>query len=540
MLGAVSDRMGYSTVRSISPAIFLFFLLFLSISGCGSDSGGHSHSIDTFPNYGLEGDDIVRIEISSPDSSNPWSGGSSAEGDTSSYQKTMTLDVGTTADLSVDAYDINGTIYKDIDKVTWKSDNEKVVMVDSSGKVTPLSEGTATITAIMKMPDGTMLTDTVTITVLPSPVAGKTWKESNRSLPQPMWDHASAIWNGYIYVAGGNSGCSGQYEDCGFTIKVFYAPINQDGSIGSFNQTTPLPKSLRGHTLTAYNGYLYVIGGIVQPQFGEPPYPDPTNFKTILNDKVYYSKINPDGSIGDWLETTPLYLPELPPEQQDKAGLFAHAAVAHDGYIYVSGGWNVALNKNVRTLLIGPINDDGTIQKWIHNENSDLPYDLSKHAMVVATVNGESFLYIIGGNSGALGSTGGTQTFHREIYYAKIDRDGIPQKWMPASSNLPVSLIDHAAVALDRYIFVIGGRNGDDSWTNYKAYPNVYDYFIVDNGDLIQLNRISPLPEPLFHHAAVADKNSATGKIDIYVTGGAGGDTEDQGKRKDTVYYLSD
>lgn len=548
-------------------SICLPIIILLFIAGCGSDSGRHSRNRDPFPDYGLKEGDIIVIEISSPDLSNTWSEGSSGSGssagatggdsgtgdtggagETSPYQKIMTLDVGSTAKLSVNAYDFTGVIYNDIGNVIWMSDDETVATVDKTGKVTALSEGTATITARLELSDGTVISDTVSVTVLSSPAAGKAWVTSGSPLPQPMWDHASAVWNGYLYVAGGNSGCDGEYQDCGFTGKVFYAPINQDGSAGSFVPANPLPKILRGHSLLAYNGYLYVTGGIVQPQYGEPPYPDSTNFETILNEKVYYSKINPDGSIGDWLETTPPSLPELPPlppdlyqEQQDKAGLFAHSSVVHNGYLYVTGGWNVELKKNVRTLLIGPINkDDGTIPKWIHNQGSDLPYDLSKHVTVVATVNGDSYLYIIGGNSGAVGSTGGYQTFHREIYYAKIADDGIPQDWKLASNILPVPLIDHAAVALDRYIVVLGGRDKDDNWGSYRKYSRVYSYFIGDNGDLEPVKESAPLPEPLFHHTAVADKNSATGEIHIYVTGGAGGDTEEPENRKDSVYYLSE
>lgn len=563
MRGAVSGEIawiGCFMVRLHKLSSCLPVIILLFVAACGSDSGRHSRNRDPFPYYGLEEGDIIMIEISSPGLSNPWSDGTSGSsssgedstdagsgtddtggaGETAPYQKTMTLDAGTTAELSTNAYDFTGTRYEDF-PVRWSSSDTAVATVDNTGKVTALSEGTATITAQLKMSDGTVITDTVQVMVFPSPIVDQTWMTSAKSLPQPMWDHASAVWNGYLYVAGGNSSCDGQYQDCGFTKRVFYAPINQDGSTGDFVSANPLPKTLRGHSLLAYNGYLYVIGGIVQPQFGEPPYPDSTNFETILNEKVYYSKINPDGSIGDWLETTPLSLPDdLPPEQQDKAGLFAHSAVVHNGYIYVTGGWNVELKKNVRTLLIGPINkDDGTIPNWIHNPNSDLPYDLSKHSMAAAAVNRDNYIYIIGGNSGALGSKGGTQTFHREIYYAKIADDGIPHEWKLASNILPGQLIDHAAIAVDRYLFVLGGRDKDDNWDYYNKYSQVYYYFIGDNGDLEPVKKTSSLPVPLFHHAAAADKNYATGEFRIFVTGGAGGDTVEEANRRDSVYsYL--
>lgn len=404
------------------------------------------------------------------------------------------------------------------------------------------------ITAKLTMSDSTVPNDNVWVNVLPSPINNKNWTTSTVTLPKPMWDHASTIWKGHLYIAGGHSSCDGSSQNCGFTNKVYYAPLNTDGSIGAFKTATSLPKFLRGHSLVAYNDYLYIIGGIEQPIFKEPPYPDPANFQTVLNEKVYYTKVGADGGTGEWVETTP-----LPPSEEtilpDKAGLFALSATVHGingtGYIYVTGGWSAEATNNVRSVFIGPLSaQDGSIQKWIHNPNSDLPYldGLSKHVAVTGavnegTANEERYIYIIGGNSGAIG----VQSFHKEIYYARIASDGIPSGWALASSSLPVPLIDHAAVSAGRYIIVSGGRNGDDNYyPSYTVYPHVYYYFINDSGDLELLNSYTTMPSPLFHHAAAADKDNATGTIHLYVTGGAIGDTEKQENRMDSVYYLSE
>lgn len=559
-------------MKLFSSAVCLSLLLPLLSGGCGSDSGKNSRSSSLFPDYGLKGGDVIIIQISSPDLSNSWSGdtgiseedtgsGNTGGGDTGGtgdtsgdngtgtpgFQKTMVMDAGTTSRLSIVAYDINGVSYTDI-KVEWSSSDSDIATVNkNTGEVTGVSPGDAIITAKLKMPDGTALTDTVLITVLPSPVNGKGWSAADVSLPRPMWDHASAIWNKYIYVAGGHSGCFGDSQDCGFTNRVSYAPVNPDGSIGSFSETTPLPKYLRGHAMVAYNNYLYIIGGIEHPEFIEPPYPNPENFQTLLNEKVYYGRINPEeGSIGTWNETKSLPSPDPDDETltPDKAGLFAPSAAVHTvngtGYIYLTGGWSAELERNIPNLLIGPINnEDGNITNWIRNSGSDLPYDLSKHASVAASVNGQNYLYIIGGNSGAIGAMGGTQTFHREICFAKISDDGIPYEWKLASNTLIAPLIDHTSVASGRYIFVLGGRNADDNWPNRKIYSNVYYFFIDGNGDLELARAYPDMPVPLFHHAAVADKNTVDDSINIYVTGGATGDTEEQENRKDTVYYLN-
>lgn len=502
-----------------------FLLVLLLLSGCGSGSDNRGNQF--FPDHGLDEGDIIRIEITTPPSNN---GGSGGTGEPPDYQDAVTLDAGTITQLSADGYDVKGNRYENPKNVIWTSDNPEVATVDNTGEVTGKSPGEATITVKLNTVDGQVLIDTIGVTVLPSPVSDKKWVTAGVILLQAMWDHASTIWNGYIYVAGGNSSCDQNHDNCGFTDRVYYAPINLDRSVGSFLPTTPMPRSIRGHALIAYNNYMYIIGGIVQPQFGEPPYPDPLTFQTVLNEKVYYAAINLDGRIGEWKETAPLNLPDLPPEKQDKAGLFAASATVINGYIYVMGGWNVELKKNVKTVLVGPLNDDGSISYWIHNSSSDLPYDLSKHASVAATVNGDNYIYIIGGNSGAIAS----QVFHREIYYAKISKDGFPSNWKRAANVLPAELIDHAAVAMGRYIFVLGGRNRDDNWA-YTPYSNVYYYVINNFGDLEEpLKRYPSMPTPLFHHAAVADNSTAN----IYVTGGVAGDTGQEENRKNTVYYL--
>ncbi|MBI5755892.1 MAG: Ig-like domain-containing protein [Nitrospirae bacterium] len=564
-----------------------FFILLL-LTGCGSGGSGNTSSSSTFfLDYGLHEGDMINVQIMTSEGIRQWTDTSEPSASDTGYQNTALLDAGTTIQLSAIGSDISGIRYNNV-PVEWLSDNPSVAVVDNNGTVTGKSPGEATVKAQFSMEDGAVISDNIVVTVLPSPVAGKAWVASKVSLPQPIWDHASVIWNGYLYVAGGNAGCridlqTYQFSDCGFTNEVYYAPVNQDGSIGTFMATTPMPRILKGHAMVAYNDYMYIIGGIVNPVFLNQTYPcqvqdplnnpyDPNNpndiitscedFKTILNEKVYYAKINSDGSIGEWKPTEPLPPSKgIPIDKSEKSGLFALSAAAHtitgdgsnNGYIYVTGGWSTELETNVRQVLIGVIKGDGSIDTWIHDDKLDLPYDLSKHASVTATVNGSDYLYIIGGNSGKIGSP---QKFHNEIYYAKIASDGILAEtedngilsvWKHSSNSLPVQLIDHAAISADKYIFVLGGRDGDDEQdkndekTPYNIWDKVYLYTINDDGDLGVMNRYPDLPEPLFHHAAVADINKSDGSIkNIYVTGGAGGNTWLQENRKSSVYYLTD
>ena len=154
---------------------------------------------------------------------------------------------------------------------------------------------------------------------------------------------------------------------------------------------------------------------------------------------------------------------------------------------------------------------------------------------------------MIGGNSGNYGS----QIFHNEILYAKVAEDGILTEtekdgklstWHYASTSLHVQLIDHASVSIGRYIFVLGGRDGvegsDDNKEEFNKFKEVVYFYIDNTGDLQSLQRAGDLPEHLFHHAAVADINTADNSINIYVTGGAGGNTANPDNRKNTVHHF--
>ena len=81
------------------------------------------------------------------------------------------------------------------------------------------------------------------------------WVTSTNVLPTAVWDATSVINNGFIYNIGGNS-ASGNINN------AYYAPLNPDGSVGSWlSATNPLPDSVNGSVGFAYNNFIYNIGG---------------------------------------------------------------------------------------------------------------------------------------------------------------------------------------------------------------------------------------------------------------------------------------
>jgi len=74
------------------------------------------------------------------------------------------------------------------------------------------------------------------------------------SLPTPIYGHASVLHNGHVYVIGGHDG-AGPVDD------VLYAKINDDGTLGDWKATTPLPSVRWGHVALKNGINVYVIGG---------------------------------------------------------------------------------------------------------------------------------------------------------------------------------------------------------------------------------------------------------------------------------------
>ncbi len=86
-----------------------------------------------------------------------------------------------------------------------------------------------------------------------------TWTATT-SLPTMGWYATSVAYNGYLYEIGGNSGSNP-------TSLVYYAPISSNGALGTWTATTSLINIINGTlgdsmaTSVAYNGYVYEIEG---------------------------------------------------------------------------------------------------------------------------------------------------------------------------------------------------------------------------------------------------------------------------------------
>ena len=204
--------------------------------------------------------------------------------------------------------------------------------------------------------------------------------------------HTCVENNGFLYVTGGYY-YSGSVLVC--LDDVNYARINSDGTIESWNNTTPFGiRPRRSHTSVIYNNYLYIIGG------------DSTTYSL---DDVQYAKILPTGGIDSWQTTTSL------PEAR-----FAHTSVTYGNYLYIIGGFT---SHCASDIIFTIINNDGTIGSW--NSTTSMPFGRCDHTSFVS--NG--FIYVIGGRECDDNYYADATRYLNDVLFAKINSDGTIDSW---------------------------------------------------------------------------------------------------------------
>ena len=188
------------------------------------------------------------------------------------------------------------------------------------------------------------------------------WTSATNNFSTGRFGHTSVAYNGYLYVMGGNN--MGSYLN-----DTQYTALNaSDGTLGTWtNSANTFATPRLGLASVAYNGYLYILGGI-------------GSAGSVAD--VQYSRINSNGSLNTWATTTSL-----------PAARYYHAAVAYNGYIYVIGG-DTGTRQN--DVLYMPILANGSLSSsWTATSS----FTTARRLHTAVAYN--SYLYILGGDSGS-------------------------------------------------------------------------------------------------------------------------------------------
>ena len=162
------------------------------------------------------------------------------------------------------------------------------------------------------------------------------------SLPVAVLNHAGVTADGFLYVLGGY-----HYTDAIGDVPtniVYYSKVNTNGSLGSWKTANPLPNNLIFLSASTWNNTIYEIGGIVNLN-------PPTN-------AVYSAQIQADGSLSPWVSQ-----PSVPITSANASGIYLHTSVAN-GYLYVLGGLVDDGSFVWSNVYFTKINADGTLAGW--------------------------------------------------------------------------------------------------------------------------------------------------------------------------------
>ncbi len=305
------------------------------------------------------------------------------------------------------------------------------------------------------------------------------WSTSSNSLTQGLNGLTSVTNNGYIYVMGGNS--SG-----GASAAVYYAPINSNGSVGSWTTSSnSLPQALFGATSVVSGGYIYVVGGTTG---------------LSMSSAVYSAPINSNGSVGSW--TTQAH--SLPQTE------YYATSITYNGYIYVIAGTGSGIPDYVNTVYSAQLTS-GTVSSWTTSGNT-LPTALSGTTAV--TNNG--YVYVIGGQNNSSSQVA-------TVYYAQLN-SGSVGSWTTSSNSLPVAEDGMTASTYGGYVYIAGGQNASSVNVN-----TVYSAPLNSNGTVGSWTTSSnSLPSTPFLLTSVAYNDY------FYVLGGY-----NSGSPQSSVYFAN-
>ncbi len=252
---------------------------------------------------------------------------------------------------------------------------------------------------------------------------------------------AAVAYNGYMYVMGG---CLSIFTSCttgsNDVATVYYSAISSTGTLGAWSPTTSLPVAVYGLSAFAYNGYMYVMGGI-----------NAATYKST----VYYSAISSTGTLGSWTTATSNALPS--------ARSYMGATV-YGGYAYIVGGCTAGISNTCTAQLTdvyyAKLNGTGGgfATAWTATSN----FTTARYGMGLVAING--FLYMAGGKANLT-------NFYNDTQYAPINADGSVGTWVTSSVTLANMSAGMGSAAANGQMYMAGGFDGSTYYSNVQYAP---------------------------------------------------------------------
>lgn len=278
---------------------------------------------------------------------------------------------------------------------------------------------------------------------------------------------AVVVANDFIYMIAGVDG-----KD--FTNTTEYAKIEEDGSLGPWQQGSKLHEARGFIEAVVHNGFIYVVGG------GNGAYGH------NLLKSVERARILPNGALGPWLKQADMQVARR-----------CSKATATDKKIYSFGGYSGVMLDTVESAEFRP---DGSLGEWqLEPEIMVEP----RYINSIKQVNDR--IYAIGGHEQVRGVGVGT------VEWSQINTEGVLQKWR-ATTPMKAGRYGHSTFSHNNYIYALGGLSGAEYLDTVEKTE------VVANGELASWQATTSLSLPRSNFSTAYHNNY------IYVLGGSNND----------------
>jgi len=271
------------------------------------------------------------------------------------------------------------------------------------------------------------------------------WEATTSMIVVRDWPAAVQAGSCLYVLGGGYPYWSNPYH------SVEWAPIGSNGSLGSWQETSPMTTARSVFAAVQIGSYLYALGG----RGG--------------GSSVERAAINTDGSLEPWQATTSM--------ATARPGL---AAVVTNGYIYAIGG------EGTNSVERAVVNPGGSLGTW------QAAGSMTKERGFLAAVAVGNYIYAIGGQNH---DPGGVSL--ESVERAAINPDGYLGPW-EAVASMTVPRCNLAAVAAGGYIYAVGGGNCTGT-----VYSSVERAKVNPDGSLGPWEAVASMSTPRFRMAAV-------------------------------------
>ncbi len=253
------------------------------------------------------------------------------------------------------------------------------------------------------------------------------WTSNLNSYPQNINIQSCVAYSNYLYCVGGSNDAGG--DDI---ASSYYAPLNGNGVVGSWNSTTAYPIAVDTQFCVASSGYIYCVAGNNET--------DGTYNDIVTSSSVWFAPLSTSG-IGTWKLTTSY-----------PGNIYDPSCFGSSGYVYCLGGIDSGSN-SVSTAYYASLSSTG-VGAW--TQTTAYPQQLTFPSCSFAS----GYLYCVGGQTGE-------SSYTNAVYYAPVSSAGIGT-WKSAPTY-PTSVATNCAIS-SGYMYCVGGADGSSVGENAATF----------------------------------------------------------------------